>query len=431
MTDKHSKVDGQIQGTDDANTTDKDARNKSSHIPHSSDSDASGSAVTSPIIGSASSHGVSASIYKSSEVYGGGLKYTFSLSDLLSGKCTFTSLSAAAADWQVTPPELKGEMVVESRRSEVERAVASGLFFNVLDFNASEVEYAAFLVLAPYLDIYGWTEGQLRWFVTATRSLYRNAPYHNWSHAVDVLQFASTVLHLPSVFDRFSRIEVATAIITALVHDIDHDGVTNRGHAALKSERASLSSQSTQEKHHLRIAWLLFERSLVASHLHKGIIDGLIDATDMHFHRKHVELLTQLVQSNARFVESESERLELLIIVMKSADLSNTVRLGATARAWGDRLGDEFSLAYQREVQANVPKDRSSFPNGDPTLSHDATQLSFYSHVLVPFYSALRDTPVFSAFYAPFVTNATNGVKHFSTAVQPEKAPQQAPDLAP
>lgn len=349
----------------------------------------------------------------------------------MSGTCTYDHLKEKSESWRSHTPTISVPVLLESRRKEVERAVESGLNFNILDFDASEAEYAAIVVLRPYLDIYGWTETQLRTFVATTHSLYRDSPYHSWFHAVDVLQFAAAVLQIPAVAIRFSRIEIATAIVTALVHDIDHDGVTNKGHMALQSERATFSSQSTQEKHHLRIAWLLFERSFVADRLHRGIVDQLIDATDMVFHRKHVEILNNLVSSEARFIESEAERIELLVIVMKSADLSNTVRLGTTARTWGTLLGDEFSLAFQREQRANVPSERSSFPNGDPTAAHDSTQLAFYTHVIVPFYTALASTPIFNAFYQPFVTNAQNGVSHFAEVVERSKSPNPPLDLQP
>lgn len=431
MTDKNSKLQTDSHTSISGHEAEKDVDIEAKHAPTSSTNKTPSSPMNGSHTSHTQSHGVSAKNYASIEDYSGGDDYTFSFGDLSSGKCTFEALSQKAAAWRSMPPVLKDYTMLEARRIEVERAVASGLHFNVLDFEAAELEYATFLLLKPYLDIYGWTDSQLRAFVAATRSLYRDAPYHNWSHAVDVLQFACAIIQTPSVFCRFSRIEVATAIITALVHDIDHDGVTNKGHAALKTERASFSTQSTQEKHHLRISWLLFERTFVAERLHKGIVDALIDATDMAFHRKHVELLVQMANSQARFIESETERVELLIIIMKSADLSNTVRLGATARVWGDRLGDEFSLAYQLEVEATVPTERSSFPHGDPTPSHDATQLSFYTHVILPFYSALADTQVFGTVYAPFVTNAKDGISHFSQIVNPSKTPDQPNDLAP
>lgn len=431
VTDKTSKLETDVAAAVSRQKAETDVDIEAKHAPTPSITTASSSTTGSPNGSHSLSPGVSARNYASIEEYSGGANYTFSFGDLSNGTCTFEALREKAAAWRSLPPALKDYKMEESRRIEVERAVASGLLFNVLDFEASELEYATFLVLRTYLDIYGWTDSQLRAFVAACRSLYRDAPYHNWSHAVDVLQFASSIVHAPSVYCRFSRIEVATAIITALVHDIDHDGITNKGHAALKTERVDFSTQSTQEKHHLRISWLLFERTFVAERLHKGLVDSLIDATDMFFHRKHVEILVQLINSQARFIESETERVELLIIIMKSADLSNTVRLGATARVWGDRLGDEFSQAYQREVEATVPTERSSFPNGDPTPSHDATQLSFYTHVILPFYTALADTPTFGTVYAPFVTNAKNGIAHFSQLVNPSKTPAPPHDLAP
>lgn len=360
-----------------------------------------------------------------------GKEFTFVLSEILSGAVSFAALEEKAKSWRSDPPKLRQSKLSKFREREIEQSVCSGLSFNVLELNGLELEFSAVTILRPYLDVLSMTDSQLGAFVASVHSLYRSSPYHCWSHAVDVLQFLSITLHLNAVHMLYSRVEIATALVTALVHDIDHDGITNRGHTALKSERSVFSAESTQEKHHLKIAKCLFEYSHLYERLHHDILDQLIDATDMAVHGAHVKKFEQLLDQGARFIESEYERMQLLIVLMKSADLGNTVRSSQTARVWGDMLADEFHLAFEREERAKVPKEKSSFPHGNPIEGHDMTQLGFYQHVVTPFYALLAKCHVLDSLYVPLLRNAELGLKHFQHLTHEKNSESPDDDLQP
>ena len=53
-------------------------------------------------------------------------------------------------------------------------------------------------------------------------------PYHNFSHATDVAQSFYSILIATRLVKSLDAITVATAILAALCHDLDHPGYTNQ-----------------------------------------------------------------------------------------------------------------------------------------------------------------------------------------------------------
>lgn len=69
--------------------------------------------------------------------------------------------------------------------------------------------------------------------VELTSSLYAppgssRVPYHNWLHAVDVLQATVVILQETGIDARLSDVQVAALLLSALFHDLGHPGVSNR-----------------------------------------------------------------------------------------------------------------------------------------------------------------------------------------------------------
>lgn len=56
---------------------------------------------------------------------------------------------------------------------------------------------------------------------------YRNNPYHNFFHALDVTQFAYAIILEPKIADLLTTFDKFTLLVAALFHDISHPGLTN------------------------------------------------------------------------------------------------------------------------------------------------------------------------------------------------------------
>jgi len=63
----------------------------------------------------------------------------------------------------------------------------------------------------------------LNW-LTLVESYYRPNPYHNSTHAADVMQATAYFLRKPKFRSIFDSLDEAICLISAVVHDIDHPG---------------------------------------------------------------------------------------------------------------------------------------------------------------------------------------------------------------
>lgn len=70
-------------------------------------------------------------------------------------------------------------------------------------------------------------EVKLLAFLRDVQSGYHPNPYHNFDHAVDVLQTCFAFLSSMHAGDLLTTMDVMVILIAAIGHDVDHPGVTN------------------------------------------------------------------------------------------------------------------------------------------------------------------------------------------------------------
>ncbi|VDM11103.1 unnamed protein product [Wuchereria bancrofti] len=98
----------------------------------------------------------------------------------------------------------------------------------------------------------------IRWFDAIEAHYHAVNPYHNATHAADVLQATSFFLDCPTVAHYVQEAHATAALIAAAVHDLDHPG---RGNAFLINTQQPLAllynDQSVLENHHIALAFQL------------------------------------------------------------------------------------------------------------------------------------------------------------------------------
>lgn len=100
-------------------------------------------------------------------------------------------------------------------------------------------------------------EQKLCMWLAYIESNYVDTPYHNQVHAADVTQSVHAVLASGGFRAFLSDLQVLALLLTAMMHDVGHDGFNNTYHKHAQTERAlTFNDQSIQENHHLRV---LFE----------------------------------------------------------------------------------------------------------------------------------------------------------------------------
>lgn len=299
--------------------------------------------------------------------------------------------------------------------------------FPAHELSNDDLVYCVFLMLSyalGYLEQQGThpdfvipTSNQLLAFVFMVRDTYKNGnPFHNFRHAVDVLQSCFHYLIRLLCLPRFKQFEeeprademailtgskpvlrhtqlvavemgVAAAkpstvphlnamqalglLVAALGHDVGHPGVTNAFLIKHDSPTSQLySERSVLELYHssvfinkiLRINWpslLEVESDPDSKLLVRSLIIGSILATDM---AEHFEYLHKLKEFEMQSDPLESKVRLIASLLIKCADISNVTRPLRVSSQWALVLSREFGevetldrkLVDGTEVQEDV-----------------------------------------------------------------------------
>ncbi|KAJ3121318.1 hypothetical protein HK098_003786 [Nowakowskiella sp. JEL0407] len=237
-----------------------------------------------------------------------------------------------------------------------------------------------------------------RW-ILLMESEYHNHPYHNAIHAADVLHAVNYLLFDdPVISESYTPMEIFAGMIAAIGHDIDHPGLNNQFLVKSRDELAIMYSDvSVNEYHHIAH---IFQTSIKSKYnifadfttedyeeMRKTII-RLILATDMSKHFEYLtKFKTKLQQSNIAIgkLESQENRMVVLEIAMKCADLNNPSKTPELARKWTESIMEEFYRQGDREREMGLPI--SQFM--DRSNSNVAKcQIGFIDILVAPLYDA-------------------------------------------
>jgi len=223
--------------------------------------------------------------------------------------------------------------------------------------------------------------------------------YHNFKHAVDVLQstfYFLTQIGLlppypvhsqPSKFaDEKSPIakllgpfEALTLLISAIGHDVGHPGVNNMFLVKLNAPLAQLyNDTSVLEAFHCAAYSQILRRHWPTVFHDKAIRKLMISsilATDMGFHSDYMQQLGNLQEkiheskTTDGWAPKDIETFRVLTcgLLIKCADISNVARPWSVAEKWTYKLQDEF--ANQGEMERSIGMETTLF-GGPPELGN-------------------------------------------------------------
>uniref|UniRef100_A0A915Q0W1 Phosphodiesterase n=1 Tax=Setaria digitata TaxID=48799 RepID=A0A915Q0W1_9BILA len=207
-----------------------------------------------------------------------------------------------------------------------------------------------------------------RWFAAIEAHYHAVNPYHNATHAADVLQATSFFLDSPTVAHYVQETHATAALIAAAVHDLDHPG---RGNAFLINTQQPLAllynDQSVLENHHIALAFQLtlqttnninifaaLTREEFAT-LRQATVEMVL-ATDMS---RHFEYLTkfQQVVSNLKENDENTNNVSLTIcrMLIKCADIGNPTREWSLCEKWAMRIVEEYFDQTNEEREKGLP----------------------------------------------------------------------------
>jgi len=208
-------------------------------------------------------------------------------------------------------------------------------------------------------------EETLRAFLLNVESGYRKEnSYHNNTHAADVTQTLFYFLTTGGLIEqrKLEPIQVFSAIIAAMLHDIDHPG---RNNAFLVSTSDPLAivynDESVLENHHAATGFRTLKREEcnILSGLSKeelGVVRktviNLILGTDF---AKHFSILATFKDTMTAVQEgadmTTDNQVLLMKVALKCADISHTTKAQHLHLAWTDRVSEEFFCQGDDEKQ--------------------------------------------------------------------------------
>jgi high affinity cAMP-specific and IBMX-insensitive 3',5'-cyclic phosphodiesterase 8 len=212
---------------------------------------------------------------------------------------------------------------------------------------------------------------------------YKSNPYHNSTHAADVLHAAAYLVKqlqdkLATHGEMLDQAEIAAICISAVVHDLDHPGFTNPFLCNSRAQLALLyNDKSVLENHHVSLAFRLTEDSENATanifqsldgatyrEMRVSIIDMVL-ATDMSQHFEHLTKFNALMAQDTEAPgqgsavsltkEGQEARQVLKRILVKCADISNPLRPMHLCREWAERIAKEYFSQTDEEKSRDLP----------------------------------------------------------------------------
>ncbi|KAL5338987.1 hypothetical protein BJX70DRAFT_181274 [Aspergillus crustosus] len=321
-----------------------------------------------------------------------------------------------------------GEYYVDDEREEYVRQRLGQWDFTAHEFSDDELVFAAYEALQhaftiPELEEWRLTPGELRTFLLACRASYNSfVLYHNFRHAIDVLQSVFCFLLHIGALPNYRSIglqteqngplaclikpfDALTLLISAIGHDVGHPGVNNFFLVKLNAPLAQLyNDNSVLEAFHCAAFSQILRRYWPAAfkdkQLRKLLISSIL-ATDMGVHQKFMERLGSLQEKyveNDRTVDGwkpqDIDLYKTLIcgLLIKCADISNVARPWEVAEKWTKILQEEF--ANQGEMEKEVGMETALF-GGPPEIGNvyklATGQMGFMSIFALPLFEGVSD----------------------------------------
>jgi hypothetical protein len=223
-------------------------------------------------------------------------------------------------------------------------------------------------------------------------------PYHNSTHAADVLQSTIFLIEHGGFRQHLSDIELLAVIIATVAHDVDHPGLANPFQIKTMSPLALLySNQAVLEMHHCSTTFALLMKvenyfiddlPMETKLQLRDIIITLILATDLGRHFEYLgKYQTQLVRPNGeKFAPKTPDEMKLMLsIFIKASDVSNIAKAMPLYLQWTDRIMEEFFKQgdYEKSIGVSV----SPFCSRD--TKYAKCQIGFANFITLPLFETL------------------------------------------
>ena len=226
-------------------------------------------------------------------------------------------------------------------------------------------------------------------FITLVCENYNQNHFHNFQHAVNVLQMTYMLLERNELFNKFKPNILFATLLSALCHDVDHPGNTNSYEINSMSKYAKLYNDiSVLENHHCTLTFEIMEHTGLIKlikdsnqfrEIRKTIISCIL-GTDMSKHNDYLHKLQDFNTDKEEY--SIEEQIFISSCIVHFADLSNPIKNFDYCFEWSRRISLEFYEQALKEETEGLPS--LSFMKVHDTLSMCLTEISFITNISIP-----------------------------------------------
>jgi class 3 adenylate cyclase len=260
--------------------------------------------------------------------------------------------------------------------------VAEFISFPDVDSSASYVDPESIQLSSDVLS-------QLRNYVTTLASMYRGNSFHNFEHASHVTMCTNKLFNriltgktsgADDVLAYTSRITSSAltqfaVVLSAVIHDVDHIGVSNLDLIKQESELVELyGKKSMAEQNSVDLAWeLLMDpayEDLQQCIYHdqqefdffRQVVVNMVLATDIFekdakaFRQRRWDQAFGGVQSSLS--DDDLQNLRATVILehtIQASDVGHTMQHWQIYSTWNEKLFEEMATAFQRKTSTNDP----------------------------------------------------------------------------
>ncbi|KAG0430227.1 hypothetical protein HPB47_022864, partial [Ixodes persulcatus] len=243
-------------------------------------------------------------------------------------------------------------------------------------------------------------DATIRNWLQLVESHYLENPYHNSTHAGDVMQATAYFLLKLRKKDIFDPLDEAICLISAVVHDIDHPGKSSPFLCNSDNELAILyNDRSVLESHHAAFAFKLTlsdEKVNIFQNLEREVyrtvrlsVIDMVLATEMTKHFEHLSKFLNAFQKPIQEDEAfESEAMpdhgdsglrsaENIILIkrmlIKCSDVSNPARPIQLCSQWASRIAEEYCAQTDEEKRRGLPVVMPAFDRATCSIANSQT----------------------------------------------------------
>lgn len=272
------------------------------------------------------------------------------------------------------------------------------LDFFCIDYNGIGLFKVAFFVFNTFslLEKFQINNALFFTFLYKLREEYNEPPYHNWIHAIDVLQYFSYQIKKANFDNILTGLELLSICVASICHDVGHEGFNNVYNVNAQTPLGILfKDQSVMETHHCSTTIHIIAQdpcnifhALPNADLKKiwSWIIQMILATDMAHHFKLVKNANDIMDQGPINLSNESHRIMAMTMLMKVSDISNVSRPFEIAEKWCDVLCEEFWR--QGDMEKAEGLEISSDLNDRNNNNKPKGQIGFYNFICLPLYQA-------------------------------------------